>query len=233
MSFTNSEPELTGFSGIARLFPLPNLVLYPGVIQPLHIFEPRYRQMMRHAIEGDQLIATALYKPDWDISLDDSPAVHNVVCIGKIMTHIELEDGRFNLLLKGLSRARIRREISTELSYRIADVELITEPQTQFDELVDLRSKLVANYFALAQQLASDTETIHQLTEKDLPLGTLVDLIAFAIDLIPDQQQEILSTVDIKFRAIRLLELLENKFSPECTSPKSVACEFPPEFSYN
>ena len=59
------HPPLSDFAGTARLFPLPNLVLFPHVMQPLHIFEPRYRQMTADALAGDRLIAVVLLKPGW------------------------------------------------------------------------------------------------------------------------------------------------------------------------
>ncbi len=88
MSFANTDVELPhNFSGIVRLFPLPNLVLLPGVIQALHIFEPRYRKMMDDALAADQLITMALLKPGWETHQGDNPPIHDVVCIGKVMTH--------------------------------------------------------------------------------------------------------------------------------------------------
>ena len=61
----SEDAPLNQFCGTARLFPLPNLVLFPSVIQPLHIFEPRYRQMMADALDGDRLLALVLLKPGW------------------------------------------------------------------------------------------------------------------------------------------------------------------------
>ena len=92
------------FSGVVRLFPLPNLVLFPGVIQPLHLFELRYRQMMDDALAADELIAIALMKPGWEPQYEDRPSIHRTVCIGRIMTYTQLDDGRYNLLLQGIQR---------------------------------------------------------------------------------------------------------------------------------
>src|SRR5438128_9189192 len=89
------HPE--SFSGTARLFPLPNLVLFPHVLQPLHIFEPRYRQMTAEALAGDRLIAMMLLQPDWEKDYQGAPAVHPVGCLGKIIADQQLDDGRFNI----------------------------------------------------------------------------------------------------------------------------------------
>src|SRR5262245_23493857 len=101
------------FAGTARLFPLPNLVLFPHVGQPLHIFEPRYRQLMTDALDADRLIAMALLRPGWEDEYHKKPPIHDTVCIGRIHNEERLADGRFNLLLQGLCRARIREEIKS------------------------------------------------------------------------------------------------------------------------
>src|SRR5499427_8446400 len=102
---------LSVFSGMARLFPLPNLVFYPQVMQPLHIFEPRYRQMTADALAGDRLIAMALLRPGWEPQYEGRPALYPVVCLGQIIADQLLDDGRSNLLLRGLARARILQEV--------------------------------------------------------------------------------------------------------------------------
>src|SRR2546423_14471186 len=100
---------LSKFAGVARLFPLPNLVLFPHVIQPLHIFEPRYRQMTADALDGDGLIALAMLQPNWEKDYEGKPALYPVACLGKIIADQRLEDGRYNLLLRGLRRGRVLR----------------------------------------------------------------------------------------------------------------------------
>src|SRR2546426_12001402 len=103
-----ATPE--GFDGRARLFPLPNLVLFPYAIQPLHIFEPRYRQMTAHALGGDRLIALVLLRPGWESDYEGRPPIHAVACLGRIITEQRLADESYNILLRGLSRMRILAE---------------------------------------------------------------------------------------------------------------------------
>src|SRR5947208_11923696 len=110
-----SEPSpLSEFSGKARLFPLPNLVFFPHVMQPLHIFEPRYRQMTADALAGDQLITMSLLQPGWEPDDEGNPPLFPVACLSKIIAHKELADGRSLILIRGLSRVRISEEISTD-----------------------------------------------------------------------------------------------------------------------
>jgi len=78
LAFSSEE-----FSGRARLFPLPNLVLFPHVIQPLHIFEPRYVELLRDAIQSDKLIAISLLAPGWEDDYDGRPTIEPVACLGE------------------------------------------------------------------------------------------------------------------------------------------------------
>src|ERR1041384_4418581 len=97
------------FSGKARLFPLPNLVLFPHVMQPLHIFEPRYRAMTADALASDRFIALVLPIPG-DEDPETPPALHSVGCLGRIVADQKLPDGRYNILLRGYARIRIVKE---------------------------------------------------------------------------------------------------------------------------
>src|SRR6516162_1515926 len=114
---------LANFGGTARLFPLPNVVLFPQVVQPLHIFEPRYRQMTADALADDRLIAPVLLRPGWEADYEGQPAIYSVLCLGRVVAEQRLPDGRFNLLLRGLSRCRIVQELPGEKLYRSARVE--------------------------------------------------------------------------------------------------------------
>src|SRR5689334_12879799 len=134
---------LTNFQSRARLFPLPNLVLFPHVVQPLHIFEPRYRQMTADALTGDRLIALVLLKPGWEEDYDGRPPVHPVACLGRVVADQLLPDGRYNLLVRGLSRVRLLGEASDDKPYRIARAELINdEPPAELTEAKRLRQAL-------------------------------------------------------------------------------------------
>src|SRR5947208_11484422 len=92
---------LANFDGRVRLFPLPNLVLFPRVVQPLHVFEPRYRQLMADALDTDRLIAMALLRPGWEADYEKAPPLHPTVCLGRIQQEERLGDGRYNFLLQG------------------------------------------------------------------------------------------------------------------------------------
>ncbi len=235
MSLQRSALEIPDFTGIVRLFPLPNLVLFPNVLQPLHIFEPRYRKMMRDALDGDGLIAMALLKSEGSpTSLNNIQAVHNVITVGKIIAHVELEDGRFNLLLKGISRATIIREIATELPFRMADVHLLSEPEIEHSAGQKLQDQLVESYMQLVASTTPDDQISKTMVEQDLPLGTLADLIAFSCDLDVAQQQTILNTMDVEARCRILIEYLVMLYRQCLHADKTTMLDgFPPAFSSN
>ena len=93
-------------------FPLPNVVLFPNVFLPLHIFEPRYREMVADALASDRMIGMVLLRPGWETDYEGRPPVYRIGCSG-VITHVErLPDGRYNIVLRGLERFRISRKIA-------------------------------------------------------------------------------------------------------------------------
>ena len=105
------------FSGSVRLFPLPDLVLFPRNIQPLHIFEERYCEMLEDALQGDQLITMATLLPGYKADYYSRPSVAETVCIGRVAAHERNEKGTYNLLLMGVGRARIEEEVTPVLRF--------------------------------------------------------------------------------------------------------------------
>ncbi len=161
MSDLQSAVEWPGdFCGRVRLFPLPNLVLFPHVTQALHIFEPRYCEMLGDSMATDRLIAMALLEPGWEAQYHKKPPIASVVCIGKVIAHTPTVDHRHNILLAGLRRARIVREIeSGERSYRQADVELLADlyPSDSQLQRTDAQELLLDMY----EQLIPIASSIH------------------------------------------------------------------------
>src|SRR6185503_14109037 len=114
------------------LFPLPNVVLFPNVCLPLHIFEPRYREMVSDALDGDRIIGMVLLRPGWEGKYEGQPPIYPVGCAG-LITHAErLSDGRYNIVLRGLEKFRVISE-SIHRSYRAAVVDTIMEPTNEAD----------------------------------------------------------------------------------------------------
>src|SRR5512135_1984732 len=84
------------------LFPLPNVVLFPRAVLPLHIFEQRYKVMTADALAGRRMVAMAVLRPGWERDYYHKPAIHPVVCVGRILSSEQLPDGNYNFLLQGI-----------------------------------------------------------------------------------------------------------------------------------
>ncbi|NND97245.1 MAG: LON peptidase substrate-binding domain-containing protein, partial [Pirellulaceae bacterium] len=112
------------FDGRVRLFPLPQSVLFPHAMQPLHIFEPRYCEMLTESLTTDKLIAMTTLTGGHASIVDDLPPIASTACIGKIISHVEVEDDRHNILLVGIKRARIIRELDTGRPFRMAEIDV-------------------------------------------------------------------------------------------------------------
>src|SRR3982751_6544809 len=125
-------------SELLPLFPLPNVVLFPNVFLPLHVFEPRYREMVADALASDRMIGMVLLRPGWDRDYEGRPPIFPIGCSG-VMTHVErLNDGRYNIVLRGLERFRIVEE-DHERIYRRASVESLHERMLGASERDDVR----------------------------------------------------------------------------------------------
>ena len=222
--------SLAGFSGKARLFPLPNLVFFPQAMQPLHIFEPRYRQMVNDALEGDRFITLVLPMPGWEKDYADKPALHSIACVGRILADQRLDDGRFNLLLRGLARVRLIKEISSKKLYRSARVELLHDSPITNEDCADswrdlLREKTPA-WFAGQDEVV---DQFRKLFESDLALGTLCDILSFALPLDPEFKQTLLEELNVAAR----LKMLHDFMDAKQNLASVLQRRFPPEFSVN
>jgi Lon protease-like protein len=229
MSLDDTIPN--SFDGSVRLFPLPNVVLFPHVILPLHIFEPRYRQMTADSLATDRLITMVLLESG-EGQYEERPALHPIACLGKIVADQRLEDGRFHILLRGLSRVRILSETSPGKLYRSGRVELLHDTGLPASEAAhayreDL-SHLAKAWFA---PLGLASTQVSKVLQSDLPLGALIDILAFALPVAVEFKQELLQELDVEKRARRLVQFLQLHDPPKGVT--SWSHKFPPEFSTN
>jgi Lon protease-like protein len=230
---SDADLSLAHFRGRVRLFPLPNLVLFPFVVQPLHVFEPRYRQLMEDALADDRLLALALLKPGWEEHYHKRPPIYPGVCVGKIFKEERLADGRFNLLLHGSRRARVIEEIKTDRLYRTARVELIEEVNATSEALErSLRKQLGQRVTTWFQEQDQARDQLRQLLQSTLPLGTLCDVFAYALPLAVEMKQELLEEPNVEDRARQLLAQLDALATSE-TASSGADRKFPPDFSPN
>ena len=229
---TELEFDAAAFSGVARLFPLPNLVLYPHVMQPLHVFEDRYREMVEDALAGDKLIAMAVLEPGWEDDYDSRPPVSQHACLGKIVAHHRLDDGRYNLLLLGVQRVRIVHELDPLRSFRQASVELIDDCY-DFDSSAErkrMQEKLLSAFRKHLPCACQLPEQLEEMLSSQLPLGLLTDLAAYALPLENDVKQALLAECSVRARAEILLAQVEELVTAASTAETH---PFPPSFSDN
>jgi len=208
-------------SDLLPLFPLPNVVLFPNVFLPLHIFEPRYRDMIADAEAGDRMIGMVLLRPGWEREYEGRPPVYRTGCSG-VMTHVErLPDGRYEIVLRGIERFRIVNEHDGR-TYRRAAVETLVEPALTLDARAALRNcrAKLESLLAPGTERAGDFRESHGASvqsrgEAAIPSAMtdedLVNALAQYLDLEPLEKQALLEQASLRARAEALVELLEMK----------------------
>ncbi len=195
-------------SDLLPLFPLPNVVLFPNVFLPLHIFEPRYREMVADAVASDRMIGMVLLRPGWEREYEGRPPVYTVGCSG-VLTHVErMADGRYNLVLRGLERFRIVEEDHGR-SYRRVSIEPLPEQRLSADDRAAIRnrrSKLESMLSPAVERAGGDYRTPSAMSDEDL-----VNALAQYLDLEVLEKQALLQQPSLRTRAAALVELLEMK----------------------
>ena len=221
------------FDGTVRLFPLKNVVLFPGVVQAFNIFEPRYREMMQDCLDSDQLLTIATVDSLSDVLPSGEPAIEPIVCVGRVLNSTKLDNGNFNLLLIGVRRAMVLTELDTHLPYRLAEVKIQNEDLTeQFSDGVS-REMIFSKLSELLQSTSGiNDQVVNQFDEKDLPLCRLVDMVCCASGMTSDDQYRILSTLDLNHRVRLLLSLLDQRIQG-IRQDNDLGPGFPPKFSLN
>lgn len=194
-------------SEVLPIFPLPNVVLFPNVFLPLHIFEPRYRDMVADALASDRLIGMVLLRDGWEEEYGGRPPVYTIGSSG-LITHVEqLAGGEYNIVLRGLERFRILTEDHTR-RYRRALVEPLAERPVGDDDRPAIRRLRTKLETMLARPEAEGgTPTIPTaMGDEDL-----VNALAQYLDLESLERQALLEQDSLRARAESLVELLEMK----------------------
>jgi Lon protease-like protein len=205
---------------VIPIFPLPNVVLFPNVFLPLHIFEPRYRAMVADAQAGDRIIGMTLLRPGYQANYEGRPPVYEIGTAG-VITHAErLPDGRSNIVLRGIEKFRILSEDESQ-PYRLARVEALPEMDSPGDrDAIRMhRRKLEALLKATVERAGSDPQFPSAIADADL-----VNALAQYLALEPIERQALLERDGVLARAHGLIELLEIKMlaSPRGTADGAV-----------
>ena len=190
------------------IFPLPNVVLFPQVMLPLHIFEPRYRKMVRDTeSQSPPLIGMALLRGNWQEHYEGNPEIFSVGCAGEMVRVAPLPDGRFNILLQGMRRYHIREEIFTE-GYRQARVEW--DPPLKEDLDAGRRQGLRQ---LLDRYLKKNEHVQKFLSDPSIDDDFFVNFFAFHLDFLPIEKQSLLEVQPLVERADRLRDILDFKLT--------------------
>jgi Lon protease-like protein len=186
------------------IFPLPEVVFFPETVLPLHVFEPRYRQMIADCLAGDRWLGVVMLQPGWEKDYQGRPPVHPVAGAGEIIQAEALADGRYNILLDGRARVRILVEEPPEgRLYRVARVQRLPERGPSPDDrtfpgrLQELRAAHARLLLALGQ---SHPDVVGRLTVAGASPGAVIDRIVSAV--VPDAEvrQRVLEAVDLSER---------------------------------
>ena len=177
---------------LAPLFPLPNFFLYPGSVVPLHIFEPRYRQMIEDLLDGDGRLVMGIVPDEHAGELCASPPVHPVAGLGEIARHEKLPDGRFLIWLFGLTRVRVQ-EAESERLYRRVRYEPLCEVPIAAERRAALRSELERAVLARCKDLS---ELPAELAEP-----CLIDILLQKLQLGSSETLQLYSEPDLERRA--------------------------------
>jgi len=179
------------------IFPLPGALLFPGLHLPLHIFEPRYRAMVSDAMARDRRIG--MIQPS-----DDDDGLYRVGCVGRIADVEALDDGRYNLVLEGVSLFRVIRELEVTTQFRQVEAELITGPSP--DELSLGRRaalEMESRAFADAAGYSVDWDAVARLDDESLVNG-----VAQIAPFDAAAKQALLEAEGIEGRAELLVQLM-------------------------
>ena len=230
---SNELDPLESFDGLARLFPLPNVVLFPGALLPLHIFEPRYRELVADAMDTDRLITMVLLKPGSEDDYEGNPPIYEVGCLGQIIHHEPMEDGRSNLILRGLCRVHIDNEESNDRLFRTAQVTILEDSYPDSDS--EGISQPVSRVLETMQEIltlvgrSGDAEKIAAAGE--VPAGRLCDLACHCLGFDVHVKQSLLAELKVARRAETLLAWMQAML--QTIQRRVRPTGHPPEFSQN
>ncbi len=220
------------FTNRARVFPLPHLVLFPHVIQPLHIFEPRYCDLLEDALRGDRLVAMGVLAPGWESDYEGRPALCSVACLGRVVVSKKLDSGAHNVLLSGVARVRLLRELPPARRFREAEVEVLGDHYPSDEaERAALRGRLRDALATSLPALIQDPQRLGPFLGDDVPLGHLTDVVSYLLDIATADKGALLAEPNVHRRAELLLGHLAALAAAAGT--QGPAAGFPPGFSAN
>jgi Lon protease-like protein len=200
------------------IFPLGEVVLFPDTLLPLHIFEPRYREMVADALSGDRTIGMVLVR-GVDGAIDpappespDRPEIYPVGCAGRIVQHEKFEDGRSMIVLQGKTKFRIRQETDGDEPYRVAEVQALYEAPPPAECVREWEAALRAVIEEYVRALDGDVSVLEEAFAK-LKLEGLVNYLSASLPLGVVEKQGLLESPTVEKRYERLSEIVRFKIA--------------------
>jgi Lon protease-like protein len=195
---------------IVPVFPLPTVVFFPKTYLPLHIFEPRYLEMVRDSLRGAQVIMMALLKEGWEKEYYGSPEIYSIGCVGKIVKTQPLEDGRYNILLYGLAKVQVRESLFDK-SYRQVWVEPIHPMEHGVRSLEDsFRASLLEQLKDYSRMIGARSQ-MEQFLKVEMDDETLVNFFSSELNFTVTEKQFLLESETLSQQCRRLMDLIQFK----------------------
>ena len=191
-----------GVPRVFAVFPLESVLLVPGALLPLHVFEPRYRAMLRDALAGTGTIGMAMPRAGHATADEREPPLHPVVGLGRIVRHVPHPDGRADILLEGVARMRIDQELPREHAYRVVHAEPLPDAP-------------VADPGSLAEGLADLVARVPGVAEEDrarllgLPAAASLDAVLLRLPIAARDKHRIHAEPDPELRLAALHRVLD------------------------
>jgi Lon protease-like protein len=178
------------------IFPLPNCVLLPGGLLPLHVFEPRYRELTRDCLAGNHLMGIARLRPGFVKGqvIEGRPPVYDRFGVGRIICSEELPDGRFALLLRGIARVELEHEHAPDRAYRTVSARMLDDAVVDPADAADHHRRLVMLCDRLAELLEQGGSQLRDLVRSSDSPGSCADAVAAALIMDADERQDLLET---------------------------------------
>lgn len=186
------------------VFPLPRVVFFPGTALPLHLFEPRYRQMAEDCLErGPKAMAVTLLAPGWEDDYEGDPPIHEIAGAGRIVGHQLRPDGTHDIILHGLHRVRLEEIHDADVPYRVARAIPIEDVGTASSS--DMLA-MMAVAMSVATRVRERQSDFSLQVSAELPPGRAADVVADQLVVTPENRQRILQAIDVKERVALVTE---------------------------
>ncbi|CAN5754198.1 hypothetical protein BH11MYX2_BH11MYX2_33470 [soil metagenome] len=204
MAMREQTFDLTALTSLP-IFPLPNCVLLPGGLLPLHVFEPRYRELTRDCLAGNHLMGIARLRPGFETAHYGRPPVYGRFGVGRIICSEELPDGRFALLLRGVARVELTREITADRAYRMVEAMPLIDDECDDADARDHHHRLIQLCDRLAEVIEEGGSQLRELVRDAGSPAACADAVAAALVMDVDARQELLEAIDPMVRLQRTL----------------------------